>query len=190
MLRPSILTMPVTLDEVKAHLNVDFTDDDQLITGYMAAAVAYVEDHCGIITARRTLLWQQGVWTDPICIPLMGVREVSGVSYTDKDGVVHVLSGPNAWTVWEVGTSTEVRLGDIAEPELANAPNAVRVTLEAGYDLPGESESYGPCPPQVIQAILLLIAHFYEHREAATEKAQTIVPLAVKSLLDQVRVYR
>ena len=36
---------PVTLAEVKAHLNIGHTDDDDLLAEYIDAAVAFVLDH-------------------------------------------------------------------------------------------------------------------------------------------------
>jgi peptide/nickel transport system permease protein len=44
---------PITLTEAKAHLRVDFDDDDTLITAMIAAARGYVEEHC-----NRALLTQ------------------------------------------------------------------------------------------------------------------------------------
>jgi uncharacterized phage protein (predicted DNA packaging) len=36
----------IALDLVKTHLRVDGVEEDQLIEGYMAAALAHVEQHC------------------------------------------------------------------------------------------------------------------------------------------------
>jgi len=61
--------------------------------------------------------------------------------------------------------------------------NGVCVTFIAGYGATASS-----VPLKVKQAMLLLIGHLYEHREAVTDKQLTNAPLAVDSLLWQERV--
>ena len=62
--------------------------------------------------------------------------------------------------------------------------NAVCVTYVAGYGATGTST-----PAAVRQAILLLVGHFYEHRESVTDKQLINVPTAVDSLLSLDRVW-
>lgn len=38
-------------------------------------------------------------------------------------------------------------------------------------------------PPAVAQAVLLLVGHFYEHREAVSDKQTAVVPMAFEYLL-------
>lgn len=43
--------MAVTLEKMKAHLNVTFSDDDALITDKIAAAQSYIEAQLGYVIA-------------------------------------------------------------------------------------------------------------------------------------------
>lgn len=46
---------PVLLTEVKAHIRVDFTDDDTLLTALITAARQAIEDYCHISLVRKTI---------------------------------------------------------------------------------------------------------------------------------------
>lgn len=61
--------------------------------------------------------------------------------------------------------------------------NGVCVTFIAGY---GDEATDVPKP--VKQAILLMIGHLFEHREAVTDKTMNVLPMAVESLLWKERI--
>lgn len=46
---------PVSLTEVKAHLRVDFADDDTLLTALITAGRQAIEDYCHISLVRKTI---------------------------------------------------------------------------------------------------------------------------------------
>lgn len=62
--------------------------------------------------------------------------------------------------------------------------NGVSVTWIAGYGAASD------VPEHIKSALLLLIGHLYEHREATAEKALSETPLAVRSLLTPERIWR
>jgi uncharacterized phiE125 gp8 family phage protein len=74
-------------------------------------------------------------------------------------------------------------------PALEAIPNAVRVRLEVGYLGPeASSDDAGETlPKQLRAAILLLLGHLYENREATVEKSLAEIPFGVETLL---RSYR
>ncbi|TPW28605.1 phage gp6-like head-tail connector protein [Martelella alba] len=57
---PTLVTapadQPVTLDEAKAHLGVDFADDDGLIDAFIQAATAYLDGYRGVL--GRCIMFQ------------------------------------------------------------------------------------------------------------------------------------
>jgi hypothetical protein len=53
----------------------------------------------------------------------------------------------------------------------------------------GDGVEVNTCPQTVCTAILLLVAHWYEHREAASEQPIKNIPLAVDALLDTVKFH-
>lgn len=167
---------PVTSTEAKAHLRVDTTDDDTLITSLITAARTYAER-----VLRRALISQTwdltlDEWPDgnAITIPLPPLQSVTSLKYTDDDGTVNTMS--SSWYIVDTA-STPGRLvlkDDYSWPsdDLREAMPIV-VRFVAGYGAAGSS-----VPGTILTAIKLLIGHWYENREA-----QGGVPEAVDLLL-------
>lgn len=75
---------PVTLEEAKEHLRVDFTEDDTLITRLITRARRAIENYCSISIVSK----QVSVVMDLITDTELPLGPVVGnvVSFTDKDG--------------------------------------------------------------------------------------------------------
>jgi uncharacterized phiE125 gp8 family phage protein len=188
---------PVSLAEAKAHLRVDTTDDDSLIKSLIIAARAYCENYTGrqFITAtlkltldgfpdaldKNDLAGDGGyvIKDDAILMPRPRLISVTGITYIDMAGATQTLSS----SVYKVDTQREPgRLGlaynqtwPIARDEI----NAVAITFAAGY-----GASANDVPQTVKQAMLLLIGHWYENREAVNVGNITgVLALTVEALL-------
>ena len=64
------------------------------------------------------------------------------------------------------------------------AEGAIRVCFTAGY-----GPAWSDLPPDLAQAVMLLAAHYYEHREA-TALGAGCMPFGVTSLLNRYRPMR
>ena len=177
---------PISLAEAKKHLRVEITDDDD----YINSLIVVAREHVETITRRAliTQVWELGLDNFPseeIEIPLPPLQSVGSVKYTDTDGVVQTLSAEK-YTVDsknEPGVIVPVYGG--SWPATRNIINAVLVQFTAGY-----GDTGADVPESIKQAMLFLIAHFYENREAVS--AGTVIremPLAVESLLATYRVW-
>lgn len=168
-------TFPVTLLEAKAQCRVDGDHEDVLIDRLVAAATARAQRFL-----RRRLIDQVvdvrvSRFARVFPIPLAPVIEVESLRYIDPDGDEQVWDG----TLTLVGShAPSVALsGDF--PATAVRPDAVRVRLRAGYGADPQD-----VPDDIRHAVLMLIAHFYEHREAVVVgTSASVMPLAVESLL-------
>lgn len=170
----------VSLAEAKAHLRVVGTQDDAAITGYALAATQFIEGE-----TRTTLAGADFVLTLPafpagreIPIPRPPLRAVTAVKYTDAAGTLQTLA-PSSYVVDADAKPGRVVLAAGASwPATAERPNAVRIEFAAGY------ASADAIPQLLKQAVLLMLGHYYENREAAIDRRVDTVPLAVQSIVN------
>lgn len=179
---------PISLSEAKLHCRVDVSDDDNLITGLVQAARGQAET-----ITRRALITQTWKYIvdafpsgDELVLPLAPLQSVTSITYKDKDGDTSTFSSGD----YIVNTDTEpgkVVLGyGKSWPSTTLYPTgAVTVQFKAGY---GDAST--DVPQGIIQAMLMMIGHWYENREAiaTTGAVPKELPLAVESLLWPERV--
>jgi uncharacterized phiE125 gp8 family phage protein len=169
MLAPVCVTppaeLPVSLDEAKAHLRIDFGDDDPYVMGLISAATAHLDGWSGILgRALVTQTWRQSLPAFPGCgvirLPLAPVQAVTEVTYRDGDGSEQVLDAGVYSSVLVDALGPYVRrCSGCSWPATAPMDDAVAVTFTAGYGGPGE------VPQAIRHAILLLMGHWYANRE-------------------------
>lgn len=174
---------PVTVSELKSHARITTPDEDDLLTGYLAAAVAHLDGRQGIL--GRCIIdqtWRQDYpgWC-AMRLPFPDVSSAS-ITYRDGDGVTQTLAASD-YEVIETGGVAEIvfRRGFSAPRLDADARYPVSVTFTAGF---GGS---GDVPQAVKLAIMQLAAHWYEAREAVAGDAMRAVPLAYDALISPYR---
>lgn len=175
---------PITLDEAKLHLRVETDLDDQLIEALIESARVTVET-----ITNRALISQ--TWEHTFdCFPgtgelelQAGVSAINSVKYKDTDNVEQTLSA----AVYELTKSSvpAVRLAYLQEwPSTLDHPESITVEVVAGY-----GATSADVPASIRQAMLLLIGHWYENREAvAVGVSMGEVPLAIDLLLNSHKV--
>lgn len=175
---------PVSLAEAKVHLRVENDADDALIGATISAARLFVEQ------ATRRVLIAQGwrIWRDTwpesrlIEIPLAPLIAVDAVSVIDDAGAETELDAG----LFEVDTFSipgRVHLiGSVPAP--GTKLNGIVIDVTAGHGTDAEA-----VPTPLRQAILQLVAHWYENRSAvAYDRAQGIAPLGVDALIAPYRI--
>jgi uncharacterized phiE125 gp8 family phage protein len=176
------MTEPVSTDLAKAHLGIEagFTADDTLIDAYIAAARQFVEDRTGRVLVSASFTEVRAAFGDYITLYRQPVTALTSIAYTDASGADVPYEG-----AIERLTAIPPRLYPPAGstfPELG-ANGLVTIEYEAGYGA-------GEVPAPLIQAILLLVGHWYQNRstvEIGTGSAME-VPFAVTMLLEAWKV--
>ena len=160
---PVLVTAPtaeiVTLADMKAHLRVTHTVEDELIEALTAAAVAYLDGWTGVLGR---------------CIG----EQVWRVTY-DSPGC-YVLPMPDVTTAsaaYEAGAAVLTTKATSAGPEI-EITEACAVTFTC--------EMSAPMTALVAQAVKLLVGHWYQNREAAGA-AMSETPMAVDMILSAIR---
>ena len=173
---------PVSLSDLKAHCRVDISADDDYLTALITVARQYCEKQTArsFITQTRTLSLDHFPHDgSAIELPYGPVQSITSIGYTDTD---------NESATWTASlyqsdlTSLVARIAPVwgeVYPSTYDVFNAVVVTYDAGY---GDAASNVPGP--IKQAIKLLAAHLYAHREPAIVGVSiSAVPMTVDSLL-------
>ena len=178
-------TEPISLTEAKLHLRVDGSDEDALISSLITAAREYCEAFQN--RAYITQVWEITLDAFPrnlMVVPRPPLQSVDSIKYTDSSGTETTFDAEN----YIVDTDSEPGRIALAMnalwPTVTLQPiNGVRVRFTAGY---GDATKI---PLMVKQAILLLIGHWYEHREGVlTGTISKEIEFAVKALLGMERV--
>ena len=180
---------PVSKAEAKLHCRVDISDDDDLITALIVAARELCETitQRALITQTWDLVMDDWPGGDVLSLPLAPLQSITSISYTDEDGNSDTFSADN------YVTDTESQPGRAALKSTASWPSTtlqeiagVRVRFVAGYGDAGSD-----VPQSIRQAMLLLIGHWYEQREAIVTSGAVPqeVPFAVQALLATHRMY-
>jgi uncharacterized phiE125 gp8 family phage protein len=162
--------------------------EDDLLTRLITAAREDCEDFQRRAYITRTYELWLDAWPDGdrIEIPMPILQAVNSVTYYDTNGDDYDLTEDDDFIV-----DTENEPGQVvlaygkAWPSITLRPvNGICIEFDAGY-----GAAAADVPAAVKQAMLLLIGHLYENREAVTEKSTGVLPMAVESLLWKNRVF-
>ena len=167
---------PVTLEEARAHLRLDATDEDGLLGALLTAARVTLEGQTrrAFVTQSWRLILNQ--WPGvTISLPLAPVSAVTAVTIHDNNGDSNIDS-----STYEVSLEGDAPcLASITSwPAPTRRIGGISIDFTAGYG------AAAAVPQPLKQAILLLSASWFENREpiALGESAREL-PLTVTSLI-------
>lgn len=188
-----LVTAPVnaamSVADAKAHVRVDFNDDDDYIDGLISVATKAIENE----TARKFITQTWDLYLDAfpasgsIRLPFGSLQSVSSLKYTDSANAESTV----ATTVYDVVTWEDPGRITLAYSQTWPVPTlraagGVVVRFVCGY---GDAASDIPEP--LVQAMKLTIGHLYENREEVMigQGITSIeLPRAVQSLISPYRL--
>jgi uncharacterized phiE125 gp8 family phage protein len=197
---------PVTLARAKKQLVIDanFTDDDDLIQTYIVAARQMVEKMMNRSIFNRKMRisldyfpwpgWQTVTGSShdaylgwyfrslSIRLPKPATFSVDSISYIGTDLQTHTLD-PSTYVVDLL--SEPARISPAPGYTWPYQQNYIpgQVIIEFTSGTYGDGIKVNNCPQSIVMAILLLVSHFYAHREASSETALKTIPLGVAELI-------
>jgi uncharacterized phiE125 gp8 family phage protein len=168
----------ITLDSVKDHLRITDPFDNPALSAFITAAIDYVERETGtqLPLASFTLTLDGFPRSREIRLPKPPLRSVSTVSFVDPSGEWQSV-GANQFRVDDTTPGRIILPAGDTWPATDGSPGCVEISFDAGY---GEDD---PVPQTLLQCIRLLVGHWYENREGATDRRIDTVPMAVESLI-------
>jgi len=170
---------PVSLANMKLHLRVDSTDDNDLITSLIVASRQWCEDYEGRSYITQTITAKIDRFSDEIIIPRPKLQSVTAIKYIDTSGDEQTLDSG----IYDVDIYREPgRITRGYNQNWANYRgdvNGIEIIYIAGY---GDAST--DVPDRTIAAIKLLCGHLFEHRESTSELSLKEIPMGVTSLLN------
>lgn len=157
---------PVTLAEVKEHIRVDHSDEDDRIAEYILAATQRLDGRDGSLGAcliTQTWTLTLDAFASEIAIPLPPCQSVDAITYVDPDGATQTLDA-GAYQAFGLGSTDGAKVRPLygtSWPSIRNQPDAVAITFTAGF-----GDDPGDIPEPIRTAIKMRVGHLYEHRES------------------------
>lgn len=167
---------PITLEEAKNHLNIDleYTDEDNLIEMYISAARSYCEQYLGYPIAQTAYTYKMNTFgSSEIELPVSKVISVTSITYVDT------TQSPNTQTlstdVYDLDTGVNppavfLKYGQ-SWPSVRGGRNDVVITFSAGFnDSMASPRDLDDRVPQAIKsAIKLIVGDLWLVRETKTD---------------------
>ena len=171
--------LPVSVDEAKVFLRVDGAEEDDLIEGLIGAAVDHLDGRSGILgRCLVTQVWRYRFVSFQRCIDLdMPGASSAVVRYTDRDLADQTVQ-EDAIDLVETARGSRIVLADSIDGIDWFGPVEADVTFGTAPDA---------VPPAIIQAIRMLVAHWFANREAVVSGTASALPLGVQALISPYR---
>ncbi|MFU8863945.1 MAG: head-tail connector protein [Rhodobacterales bacterium] len=179
--------LPLAAFKAHLHLGTGFAEtslQDELLTGFLRAAMAAIEARIGKILLERDFTLTLTRWSSPTAqsLPVAPVQEVAAITLRDAEGGETIVATAQ-WRLEPDMQRPMVRATGGALPTVPTGGSAV-VRFRAGM-----AADWQGLPPDLAQAVLMLAAHFYEYRQE-TGLGSGCMPFGVTSLIERYRGLR
>lgn len=176
------LAEPLTRAHAKEFLRIDHEDEDALVDALILAARRWVEARTGRVLMMQTWRFTRDDWPAGgiLACPVAPVRSVIEAKVRGGDGTDSMLpDGVLRASTGEGG----LLLVDLTRAPRPGGPEAISITVEAGYGAQADD-----VPADLVQAIRLMVSHFYEQRDGVGEASR--IPGTVAELIAPYRLVR
>lgn len=170
---------PITLEEAKNHLKVDYTADDDLITMLIEAARQAAEHRTNVKLITQTITEKFDAFpsgsANVLQLSVPNVQQIDSINYIDADGNTQTFAADKYYTgksVWPAFVSLKQ---NESWPGVSTQKDAVTVVYTVGFG------SAADVPGAIKAAMFLIIADLYENRTDSVKR----LPTASQFLLDQ-----
>ncbi len=153
---------PVSLAEAKAHLRVDGTAEDALIQSLIVTSRLHIEAALGLALITQSWSYFLDRWPKAgrLVLPLRPVAAISHVRVWSEEGAAETLALSHFLLDGHGMPPRLVALSGALPLAPGRVANGIEVAFSAGF---GAAPT--DVPATIRHALLLLVAHWYEHRE-------------------------
>jgi len=166
-----------TLSDAKLHLRVDSSDEDALIQVLLTGAIGFFELHSRRILSTQTLTQKQDLLSNPIWIRQGPVIGITSVTVRTLTGTSTISSADYVVQVGQTETAPQIYFKNgVTTPSPDGYPGAITVTYTAGTTT---------IPASINAAVLLLVGHWFENRQAVGPTGGGTVPFAFEAIANK-----
>ena len=168
---------PILLAEAKAHLRVVHAEEDQLISTLINSARRIVEARSGLLLIDQVWTSFLDDWPDSgvIELPLSPVSSIASVATYGEDDIAAAVDPAHYYADTASRPPRLLLRGSRVWARPGRIANGIAITVTAGF-----GPAAADVPQPLRQAILILIAHWFEHR--GTENPPPL-PLTLDALI-------
>ena len=173
----------VTLTEAKAHLVVDYSDDDTLISSLITASRKWCEHRTNRFFTPTNVTLSRNGFSSMMPLKYKPILEITSIEY-DDEATGNTLAADQYQL--DAYNNYVVRAYGVSFPSTRYHWDSVRINYRVGYA--SGSPEVVAVPEDVKRASLLIIGDLYEHRE----KQQDIMlyeNTTAEMLISNYRVY-
>ena len=176
---------PVTLAEAKAQLRIEGSAEDAFISSLIVTSRVQIEAALGLALISQTWRLTLDDWPDGVIeLSMRPVQSVHSIEVANGSGGATALA-PAGYHVDGRALPPRIILAIDAPPAPEQSAEGIAITFTAGF---GPLAADVPAP--IRQALLLLVAHWFENREPCTGAASQRTPDAISTLLAPYRMVR
>lgn len=175
--------------ELKAHLRLGsgFADDgvqDEVLESFLRAALSAIETRIGKALLSRDFAFTLHGWGSAPgqALPIAPVTAILAAVSVDRNGNETAIA-PETFRLVTDHHRPVLATGSAPWPKIPSG-GSIRLRFTAGY-----GSGWGDVPPDLKQAVLMLAAHYYEHRNETT-LGSGCMPFGVTSLIERYRPLR
>jgi len=163
------------LTTLKKALKIDYSTDDAELIRIRDAAVAFIEDYCGVSinTESQTIYLPYWVKYRFEKSPFMSVESVK---YYDSSNALTTMPTTDYFIIRSQSPSIYINFKEFPS---VYEDTEIEVTYNSGYD---------ELPEHIIQAIIAITGAWYNNPEATAPITLSEVPLSARFILENIKV--
>lgn len=179
--------LPMNQYRDQLRLGTGFAEDglqDGVLEGFLRAAIAAVEARTSKALLQRSFVFDVAELREVgrLVLPLAPVRSVTSAALVDETGAETPVNA-DVWRLIPDAVSPCLQARGAGLPTLPTG-GLLRVRFEAGF-----GPSWTSVPSDLGQAVMMLAAHYYEHRQD-TGLDGGCMPFGVAALIERYRPIR
>jgi uncharacterized phiE125 gp8 family phage protein len=177
-------TEPISLAEAKTHLRIPHADDDGYISTLIIAARRAAEARTGLALINQDWSLWLDKWPNApvVSLGLVPVSAINDIIAYGEDGTPAIYDPAHYYLDGVSKPGRVVIRPDRLPPIAGRRVNGIEIRFTAGFGATASA-----VPQDLKQALLLIIAHWFEHRGEAEGGS---LPMSAIEILSRHRIVR